>query len=130
MWNMCNKSCNYQHWEKLQRLYRRNNTDKNYYTEVYIHEPTNNKCVKLNLPIGLGKKNFREYILKFDVKYNRKNIWQHSGNIFLISTCVVTCAVSPPADARCLLVCVAAMLEAACTLLSRLYCVKINAFML
>ena len=53
-----------------------------------------------------------------------KNICPHSGNIFLISTCVVTCAVSPPTDARCLLVCVAAMLEAACQLLSRLYCLK------
>ena len=80
--------------------------------------------------MGLGKKIFREYILKFNVKYNGDNIWQHSGNIFLISTCVVTCAVSPSADARCLLVCVAAMLEGACQLLSRLYCVKINAFVL
>ena len=118
------------HWEKLQRLYRRNNTDKNYYTEVYIHESTKNRCVLLNFPIGLGKKIFPEYILKFDVKYTGKNKYQHSGNIFLISTCVVTCEMSGLADAQCLLACVAAMLEAACQLLSRLYCLEVNSFML
>ena len=48
--------------------------DKNYYTAVDIHEPTNSKCVRLNLLIGLRKNFFREYILKFDVKYNGENI--------------------------------------------------------
>ena len=70
------------------------------------------------------KENFPEYILKFDVKYNGKNIGQHSGNIFLISTCVV----SRLADARYL--CVATMLETVGRLLSRLYCLKFNASML
>ena len=74
------------------------------------------------------KENFPGIYSQIRCEIQRKNICQHSGNIFLISTCVVTCAASRLADARCLLVCVAAMLEAACQLLSRLYCLKINAF--
>ena len=77
------------------------------------------------------KEIFREYILKFDEKYNGKNILKHikkNKSILAISSRLLgaqhTCAVSLPADARCLLLCVAAMLEGACELLSRLYSLK------
>ena len=53
----------------------RNNPDKNYYTEVYIHESTSRELVRLIIPIGLGKRFFREYILQFDDKYNEKKIY-------------------------------------------------------
>ena len=55
--------------------------------------PPNSKCVPLNLPIGLGKKIFRKYIVKFDVRYKGKHVCQHSGTIFRNSRCAITCAV-------------------------------------
>ena len=61
----------------------RNNPDKSYYTEVYKHELTNRKWVRLNLPIGLRKRFFQEYILQFIDKYNGKTIY---ARILIISS--------------------------------------------
>ena len=62
---------------------------------------------------------YREYILQFDEKYNGKNICLNSSSIFRYSIyCAVDLHSAWVADAQSLLLCVTALQETACQLLS------------
>ena len=95
---------------------------KNYYSKVYVHETTNSKWVRLNLSIGLGKQFFSGNIFLNSMRSITGEIY---ASILIISSRILraqpTYTASLLAVARCLLLCVAAILEAICQLLSSLY---------
>ena len=68
------------------------------------------------------KRFFCKIYFKFDEKYNGK--LYASILISGILGAQPMCTVPRLTNGRCLLLCVAAMLEAACEILSRLYCLK------
>ena len=100
----------------------RNNPYKNYYAKVYIREPTSSKWVWVNRPIVLGKRFFGNILSNLMRKTKRK-IYARILPEFYMSNRLAQC--HKWQIRKNLSLCVDPMLETACQLLSKMYCIKI-----